>query len=279
MLQGTGSRLAFSQLEPFVSSFITLQTMAIVKSIWKEIIGESLKGYSPTRWWSRWELMKALAKSFGPMLDQFIAQLIARDIAEETTSKMQAILKDSNKRAALELELAVAMDLEPLVTTTYLLEGEDGLCILKAYDMVEALRKFGRSVDSQANLPNTAALLRSRVKLQEGVQFCQFWSETDAPGKSGWYDGIILGTKPGHGQLCAVRYSNGEEMFILKSEEHTFRGNIIAHLLPEWSQVKKMMQPAFKYIETRLSDTCDAPYHMRMQHSQMNLIKVCYVSI
>lgn len=187
---------------------------------------------------------------------------------------MKAVLDNPAKRASFELQLSIAMDLELFVTTTYSLEG-DGLCILKAYDMIEDVRKLGRSLHTQAALPNTAALLRSRVKLEDGVKFRQYWSEQDAPGKSGWYDGVIINKRPGHGDLCAVRFSNREEMFIRKSEELSFRSTILAHELPMWQEVVKMIEPAFEYIEDRLMDNCAEPYHMLMQHAQMRILKVC----
>ena len=101
----------------------------------------------------------------------------------------------------------------------------------------------------------------------------QFWSEEDAPGQSGWYEGEVTRKKPGHGQLCAIKYTNGQEMWILKSEEQAFRGNIIAHKLPEWQGAVDKITPAFNYIESRLTDQCTAPYHMERQHEQMRLLQ------
>lgn len=274
MLQGTGTRFLLESMDEFVTPFLVLQSMPICKSLWSEIVGTNMKGYSKIRWWSRWELMRDLAKAFGACLDRFVHELLARDIGEESSRRMQAVLTNPAKRSAFELELAVVLDMERFQTTTYTLEG-DGLCILLAYDMVEDLRKFGRSLSVQTSLPNTAALLRSRAELVDGVKFCQYWSEVDAPGKSGWYEGQIIGKKPGHGHLCCVRYSNGEEMWIKKSEEHAFRGSILAHELPEWKEVVAKVQPPFDYIDNRLTDKCDSPYHMELQHSQMRLIQVC----
>lgn len=273
MLQCTGSRFEFVSLDQFVTPFLHLQSMAVVKSLWREIMGTALPGYSKIRWWSRWELMKSIAAGFGPNLNRFIAALEERDIGEETIGKMKAVLNNSDKRDALELELAIVMDMEQFVTATYKLEG-DGLTVLQAYDTVEELRRFGRSLHVQSSMPNTAALLRSRAKLEAGLKFRQYWSETDAPGQSGWYNGQVIGKKPGHGQLCAVRYDNGDEMWIVKNEEQTFRGNILAHELSAWQDAVNKVKPAFNYIEDRLNDNCDTPYHMRVQHSQMSLYKV-----
>lgn len=273
MLQGTASRFGFSAVDEFVTPFLVLQSMAIVKSLWKQVVGTSMKGFSKIRWWSRWELLKDLAEAFGGKLDSFVCALMDRDIGDETTRKMNAVLANREKRDALQLELAVIMDMEVFVRTTYDLEG-DGLCILQVYDRVEALRRFGRSLCNQTSLPNSSAVLRSRVKLEAGVKFRQYWSEQEAPGNSGWYDGQIISKRPGSGQLCAVQYANGDEMFVLKSEEQAFRGNILAHELAEWSKVVDMITPAFDYIEDRLNNNCDAPYHMKAQHLLTRVFKV-----
>lgn len=169
---------------------------------------------------------------------------------------MQAVLHDESQRANFELELAIIMDCQAFKTVTYTLEG-DGLCVLQAYDKVEELQRFGRQLDNQNSLPNTAALLRARAKLEAGIKIRQFWSETDAPGQSGWWEGIILNKRPGHGQACAVRYSNGDEMWILKSEETVFRGSILAHELDAWNEVTSKVRPAFEYVENRLNNNCD----------------------
>ena len=58
----------------------------------------------------------------------------------------------------------MVVDMEPLVKTTYDLEG-DRLEILVVSDRIERLRTMGRSLDDQATLPNTAAVLRARRRL------------------------------------------------------------------------------------------------------------------
>lgn len=152
-----------------------------------------------------------------------------------------------------------------------MLEG-DGFCILKAYDLIEKVRAFGRSLHEQSSMPNTAAVIRKRCKLVDGVKFRQYWSEKDAPEDHGWWTGKILGKNPGHGDLCAVKYSNGAEMWIKKKEELEFRANILANELPEWKEAVDKVTPAFVYITNRLTNECDAPYHMQLQHQQMTLL-------
>lgn len=275
MLQGTGSRFGFTALDEFVTPFVTLQSMAIVRTMWKSIVGTSMKSFSKIRWWSRWDCMMDLGKAFGPSLDEFIQALIDADVGNETTKKMDAVLKDPMKRTQLELELAIIMDMKLFKTTTYTLEG-DGLCILVAHRLVEALRAQRSTLNQQSSMPNTAAVLRKQAKLEAGVRVKQYWSEQDAPGQSGWYHGEILNKKPGHGQLCAIRFTNGEEMWVKKDEESTFRSTIEAHELPVWKEVVAKIMPAFEYVDNRLTDNCDTPYHMRNQHECMFLFQVTY---
>lgn len=67
----------------------------------------------------------------GPKVDKFLDELVTRDIAEESVSKRKRVLEQATDRAALQLELAMVMDLQMFVTTAYNLEG-DGLFILQA---------------------------------------------------------------------------------------------------------------------------------------------------
>ena len=73
---------------------------------------------------------------------------------------------------------------------------------------------------------------------------------------------------------CVVKYSNGSEIAIKKSEEPEFRATIVADQLLEWQHVVEKVRPAFDYLESRLEDTCDAPYHMKLQHFRMRILQV-----
>jgi hypothetical protein len=272
MLHGTGTRFHIAALDDFLTPLLSIQSMAVVKSMYHETTRATLKGYSPIRWWSRWEVMNCLGAAFGKPLDGFIAALQTSGIAEDSTRKMQAVLGDAARRDAFEVELALVKDLEVFMTTTYNIEG-DGLVILLVYDMIEKVRTLGRSLHTQVSLPNTAAVLRRRVKLSEGVRIRQYWSEVDAPGRAGWYRGAVSKKKPGHGQLCAVKYDNGEEIWITKAEEQTFRSHILAHELPEWQTCVDKIMPAFSYLDDRLTNNCDASYHMKQEHDCTKLCR------
>jgi hypothetical protein len=287
MLHCAGPHFGWVSLNEFVTPFLTLLGTPVVKSVWKDLVGTGLPGYSTTRWWSRNELMLAIGKAFGPVLESFVDELDVRDIGKETTTKMQGVLTNATKRDAFELELAMVVDMEPLVKTTYDLEG-DRLEILVVSDRIERLRTMGRSLDDQATLPNTAAVLRARVDLKDGkkadgVKFRWHWYGADVSDANdiGWWEGNVLKKAAGRGGLCVIKFTKGPkndstvggEMIIKTGEEASFRGNIIAHTLPEWAGAVAKIKPAFDYIESRLTDNCDQPYHMKLQHEQMYLLK------
>ena len=142
---GHGESFGFNSLEKFVSPLLVLQNVACVRTIWAEIIGTQMTGFSPTRWWSRWEIFKSLALACGEPIDLFVQALRDQEIGEESSRKLHEVLSNAEQRSEMELELALCMELEPLVKVTYELEG-DGLTALVAYDKVEALRLIGRNL-------------------------------------------------------------------------------------------------------------------------------------
>ena len=118
-----------------------------------------MKGYSTTRWCSREECSNEIAKNFG-MLPDFVDTLLEDEIGDKLPEKMKAILDHQSE--TLELELACNLDLEPIISTCYTLEG-DGLVILLARAKVDTLLAFGDTVGDHADtLPNVAALLRKQ---------------------------------------------------------------------------------------------------------------------
>jgi hypothetical protein len=60
-------------------------------------------------------------------------------------------------------------------------------------------------------------------------------------------------------------------MWINKSEEPSLRANIVAKHLPEWATCLDKLKPGFEYIEDRLTDKCEMPYHMAAEHEIVRL--------
>ena len=84
-------------------------------------------GYSPTRWWSKWELIYQLLLQFGdvkPFLEE------NEDLGPATQQKLLGILTDPQKYALLKIELAAVVDCgEPFVKATYALEGDGAVAL------------------------------------------------------------------------------------------------------------------------------------------------------
>ena len=106
------------------------------RMLWREQTERSMVSYSPTRWWSRWEVYKQLLLQFGD-----IAPFLQNneDIAPATRAKLLPYLLNDQKKIALQLELAAIVDFgEPFIKATYWLEG-DGPLALEAFEIVHTV--------------------------------------------------------------------------------------------------------------------------------------------
>ena len=116
---------------PTLSEFLHLWVSLFAHSpkarlLWKEQVGFAVRSYSATRLWSQWH---QLMTSFGDV-ESFLTS--HNDMAPATTTKLLSVL--ANKKDTLKVELAAVIDAgEPLVKTTYYLEG-DGPLSLNCYE-------------------------------------------------------------------------------------------------------------------------------------------------
>eukprot|EP00967_Tisochrysis_lutea_P138669 scaffold250651_cov32-Tisochrysis_lutea.AAC.2 len=111
--------------------------------------------------------MKQLADNFDDLMT-FVEKLNELGIGDATTQAMLKVMR--TKPQQLRLELALAMDVEILCTTTYKLEG-DGLEILLVYEALESIRERGRTMGKEAShLPNVSALLREQTQIVVGTK-------------------------------------------------------------------------------------------------------------
>eukprot|EP00966_Prymnesium_polylepis_P304650 7038608-Prymnesium_polylepis.1 len=121
-LSHCGEHVELPTLHEFMTPWLGLvQNHPSARSIWKALLGVAMKGYSPIRWCSREEVSNELSKNFG-MLPKFIDTLLADEIGDNLPKKMKAILDDHSE--TLKLELACNLDLEPIISTCYTLEGD-----------------------------------------------------------------------------------------------------------------------------------------------------------
>ena len=66
-----------------------------VHMLWKDCTSISMPSYSPTQWWSRWEVYKQMMVQFGD-LEEFLKS--NSDVSPATRTKLLSFLSDSAKK-------------------------------------------------------------------------------------------------------------------------------------------------------------------------------------
>lgn len=159
-----GERFDTPVLDEFMSAWVSLFAHSYkTKALWRERTGRAMKSYSPTRWWSRWEVVEQVLEQFGdiePFLDH-------DDIGSPaTTAKLKGILLDTGncgKKVYLQIELASVVDYgKHFVSGTYSLEG-DGPLVFSCYEEIQKIK----AAIQAGYTPNVDGVVRS---ISSGVQ-------------------------------------------------------------------------------------------------------------
>ena len=124
-----GEHFQISTLDEFTNPWNSLFAHSVkARLCWKEQCGSSAPTYSPTRWWSRYEVMKDIMVKFGDV-QTFVSS--HSDISPAFKSKLLSILSDPVKQRLLLPELGAVIDAgECTVKVTYKLES-DGPTVLE----------------------------------------------------------------------------------------------------------------------------------------------------
>ena len=146
----TGRKFNTPNLDEFCKLWISLFAHSPKARIaWKTTTGLSIRTYSETRWWSRWEVIEQVHNLYGD-IQGFLEN---NEMAPATKEKLLSLLCHPQKRVLLKVEIAAIVDAgRPLVKATYILEG-DGPLVVQCY---EELSKVSASF-STAYYPNTKA--------------------------------------------------------------------------------------------------------------------------
>ena len=149
-----GERFHTPALNKFVTAWITLFSHSPkARLAWHTRTGRSVKTFSKTRWWSRWEVVNQLLELFGD-IQPFLEE--NGDLGPATRSKMLSILLDPCKKIHLKLEMAAVVDAgRQFVQTTYKLEA-NGPLVFHCYELIEATF---HSIQVR-HFPNTTAVIR-----------------------------------------------------------------------------------------------------------------------
>ena len=149
-LDHVGENFKTPILDQFIKVWINMFSRSPkTKLLWRTKTGLPAPTYSPTRWWSKWEVIKHLHDAFGD-----IPSFVEDEDLPPSRLKLQEILDDPPSNRMLQVELAITVDAgEPFVKATYRLEG-DGPLVLSAYEEIAALRV----AISNQYYPNTNAV-------------------------------------------------------------------------------------------------------------------------
>ena len=144
-----GSKFCAPNLVEFTMAWVSLfSNSPKARLMWREKTGRSMTSYSQTRWWSRWVIMKQLLELYGDV-EVFLRQY------DQSPATRQKLLQDQQKKAFLEIELAVIV--EPFVQATYKLEG-DGCLAFECYEVISSLTAAVNM--PQPCYPNVQAVVR-----------------------------------------------------------------------------------------------------------------------
>ena len=135
----------------------------MAKFFWKERTGLTIDSYCPTRWWSKWEVMNQLVKSFGD-IEPFLRS--ADDFSGNTRARLLEYFDNPVKLQSLKVELAAIVDAgKPFVEATYKLES-DGPVVLECFDIISSL-----SVTTKMeHYPNLHAVVESIARGKNDAQ-------------------------------------------------------------------------------------------------------------
>ena len=155
-IDGVGSHFNIPTVKRFLQLWNSLFTHSpATRLAWKERTGISKKSYSPTRWWSWWEVAQQVMLQFAEILP-FVQDRLQTAANKATLRHVEEMFEDGQMKLSLQLELAAVVDAgKPLVESTYILEG-DGTLDWQCYEQLMVIQN---SIQV-ANLPNLVALSR-----------------------------------------------------------------------------------------------------------------------
>ena len=156
-LDHVGERMKTPILDKFTKAWISLFAHSPKSRLaWRTQTGLSTPTYSATRWWSKFEVIHQLHKTFGDVP----VFLRSGDLPPATTGKLLKILDDESACRKLKMEISVTVDaMEPFVKATYSLEG-DGPLALVAYQQISLLYSHV-SLEHYPNVDAVTKLLAS----------------------------------------------------------------------------------------------------------------------
>ena len=153
-IDNVGNHFEFKILDLFARYWISMFSHSYnARLVWRERTGQSIRTFSETRWWSKWEVLRQVSEYFGDV-EPFLRE--NDEVSPANRRRLLEILDDPQSCQDLLLELAALVDAGVhFVNATYYLEG-DGPLIFTCYERLSAVT---RAV-AVGNYPNTTAVAR-----------------------------------------------------------------------------------------------------------------------
>ena len=149
-IDNVGNHFEFKILDLFARYWISMFSHSYnARLVWRERTGQSIRTFSETRWWSKWEVLRQVSEYFGDV-EPFL-----RENEEVSPANRRRLLEIfDNPQSCLELAALVDAGVH-FVNATYYLEG-DGPLIFTCYERLSAVTR----VVAVGNYPNTTAVAR-----------------------------------------------------------------------------------------------------------------------
>ena len=156
-IDNVGKHFEFRVLDTFAQYWVSLFShSAAARLAWKASTGTAMRTYSPTRWWSKWEVMNLVLEYFADV-EPFVRE--NDHLAPATRAHLMEIFNSPADSKDLELELAAFVDGgNHFVSATYYLEG-DGPLVFRCY---ERLATVSNAV-AVAAYPNVEGVARRQA--------------------------------------------------------------------------------------------------------------------
>ena len=153
-IDNVGNHFEFKILDLFARYWISMFSHSYnARLVWRERTGQSIRTFSETRWWSKWEVLRQVSEYFGDV-EPFLRE--NDEVSPANRRRLLEIFDDPQSCQDLRLELAALVDAGVhFVNATYYLEG-DGPLIFTCYERLSAVT---RAV-AVGNYPNTTAVAR-----------------------------------------------------------------------------------------------------------------------
>lgn len=125
-ISNVGQHFVCPELNRFIRDWVSLFShSANARLLWKDRTGKGAPSYCVTRWWSKWEVINNVLRSFGdirPFLDEL------SDSCKATAQELRQMLDDPQSCLDLKIQLAAVVDVGVhFVKATYHLEGDGPL--------------------------------------------------------------------------------------------------------------------------------------------------------